>query len=140
MFYLFLVILKLAMEFNKYQIGDMRRLGIVLDETKIDFDTTWTLWDKDLVIACGGFKELFTKVWELWLHTRNFDITQHNILRFIHKFKQEIKTLDWVRIQITIGLGTKGDELPLILGFVYEGMMHKWGPDHNNYSLYSMVR
>jgi hypothetical protein len=100
--------------------------------------------DDSKVYGCAGFHEMWPGVCEAWLHAKEYKHFHSNMFMIIWYIRGAIKVLHvsgFYRIQAAI----KADELKSrklveVLGFKYEGLMKKYGPDKSDFIMYAKVK
>lgn len=135
--------------FRRYYQGDI--LSIADTETLakygispfsgIDEDTHWTAIEDNIIIGVGGFRRFWQGVYEAWIFPKSYEIFYKHKIIAIKYIKKQI---NWFcpmtahRIQATIVCtGVHDERLIKFLGFKFEGILSKYGPEKQNYLMFA---
>jgi hypothetical protein len=134
------------MEFKQYQMGDLptlvqhKELKLLAGDTHVNPDLAWSLFDNSL-LACGGFLAMWPGVYEAWLFVDTHNTFVSYKVCLIKKFRNEIAKLNFHRLQATVDEHVYNHhKFMKLLGFSAEGLLRQYGPEKNDYIMYSQVK
>jgi len=137
------------MEFKRYQKGDLSKILNISElkafqfvpEDSIDPNLSWSFYDDNALVACGGFVQLWFGVYEAWVHVLDYDTFLSYKICLIKKFRREISQLDYHRLQATVNEKTINyQKFMHLLGFTVEGTLKFYGPTKDNHIMFARVR
>lgn len=133
--------------FRPYQSGDIYHVVNVADrkiivEDHLVLEYSWSMLINNSLAACGGFVKLWPQVYELWYNPP--EILKKYPIAICKKALETIEEFflqdNVSRIQTQLPCDLEGrDHLMRMLGFDYEGTLHKFIYD-KDYDIYAKVK